>query len=54
MLMVSRITEIFSTGGKYNKGSVKAELDINEDNWFLCALNDPVMPGCLGLDGMWQ
>ena len=56
MLMVSRIKEIFSTGGKYNKGRVKAELDINEDNWFfLCHFkNDPVMPGCLGLDGMWQ
>ena len=56
MLMVSRITEIFSSGGKYNKGNIKAELDINEDNWFfLCHFkNDPVMPGCLGLDGMWQ
>ena len=56
MLMVSRIKEIFSTGGKYNKGRVEAELDINEDNWFfLCHFkNDPVMPGCLGLDGMWQ
>ena len=56
MLMVSRINEIFNTGGKYNKGRVKAELDINEDNWFfLCHFkNDPVMPGCLGLDAMWQ
>ena len=56
MLMVSRIKEIFSTGGKYNKGRVKAELDINEDNWFfLCHFkNDPVMPGCLGLDALWQ
>ena len=56
MLMVSRILEIFSTGGKYDKGRIKAELDINEDNWFfLCHFkNDPVMPGCLGLDGMWQ
>ena len=56
MLMVSRIKEIFSTGGKYNKGRVKAELDISEDNWFFfCHFkNDPVMPGCLGLDGMWQ
>ena len=56
MLMVSRITEIFSTGGKYNKGRINAELDIDEDNWFfLCHFkNDPVMPGCLGLDGMWQ
>ena len=56
MLMVSRINQIYDEGGKYNKGKIKAELDLNEDNWFfLCHFkNDPVMPGCLGLDGMWQ
>ena len=56
MLMVSRINHIYDEGGKYNKGKIKAELDLNEDNWFfLCHFkNDPVMPGCLGLDGMWQ
>ena len=56
MLMVSRINQIYDNGGKYNKGKIKAELDLNEDSWFfLCHFkNDPVMPGCLGLDGMWQ
>ena len=56
MLMVSRILEIFDKGGKYNKGRIIAELDINENLWFFhCHFkNDPVMPGCLGLDGMWQ
>ena len=56
MLMVSRITEIFNTGGKYNKGKIRAELDITKEQWFFhCHFKkDPVMPGCLGLDGMWQ
>ena len=56
MLMVSRIKQIINEGGKYNRGKIKAELDLNEDSWFfLCHFkNDPVMPGCLGLDGMWQ
>tara|TARA_B100000214_G_scaffold371745_1_gene348712 strand:+ start:535 stop:1086 length:552 start_codon:yes stop_codon:yes gene_type:complete len=56
MLMVDRIIDIYDNGGKYNKGKIKAELDINEDLWFFhCHFkNDPVMPGCLGLDGMWQ
>jgi len=56
MLMVDRITDIYQEGGKYGKGRIRAELDINEDLWFFhCHFkNDPVMPGCLGLDGMWQ
>ena len=56
MLMFDRITKINNTGGKYNKGEILAELDINEENWFFhCHFKgDPVMPGCLGLDGMWQ
>jgi 3-hydroxyacyl-[acyl-carrier protein] dehydratase/trans-2-decenoyl-[acyl-carrier protein] isomerase len=56
MLMLDRITEISSTGGKYGKGFIRAELDISPDQWFfLCHFyGDPVMPGCLGLDAMWQ
>jgi 3-hydroxyacyl-[acyl-carrier protein] dehydratase / trans-2-decenoyl-[acyl-carrier protein] isomerase len=56
MLMLDRITEISSTGGKYGKGFIRAELDIHPDQWFfLCHFfGDPVMPGCLGLDAMWQ
>ena len=56
MLMVDRILEIKDSGGKFNKGKIIAELDINEELWFFhCHFkNDPVMPGCLGLDGLWQ
>ena len=56
MLMVDRILEIFDSDGKYNKGKILAELDINDDLWFFkCHFKeDPVMPGCLGLDGLWQ
>ena len=56
MLMVDRIIEINENGGKYGKGSILAELDISDENWFFhCHFKgDPVMPGCLGLDGMWQ
>lgn len=56
MLMVDRITNINTTGGKYGKGEIVAELDINPDLWFFeCHFpSDPVMPGCLGLDAMWQ
>ena len=56
MLMFDRILEINSTGGKYGKGFIRAELDINPEQWFfLCHFfGDPVMPGCLGLDAMWQ
>ena len=56
MLMFDRITEINENNGVFNKGSLKAELDIKDDLWFFdCHFKkDPVMPGCLGLDAMWQ
>ena len=56
MLMLDRITEIASDGGAYGKGSLTAELDIRPDLWFFgCHFHDdPVMPGCLGLDALWQ
>lgn len=56
MLMFDRITKITDEGGKYGKGEIVAELDITPDLWFFgCHFNnDPVMPGCLGLDAMWQ
>lgn len=56
MLMMDRITKISNEGGAYGKGEIIAELDIRPDLWFFeCHFeNDPVMPGCLGLDGMWQ
>ena len=56
MLMFDRITEITEKGGNYKKGIIKAELDIKYDLWFFnCHFKeDPVMPGCLGLDAMWQ
>ena len=56
MLMFDRITNIQKDAGKYNKGLIKAELDIKEKMWFFeCHFKeDPVMPGCLGLDAMWQ
>jgi len=56
MLMFDRITEISETGGKYDKGFVTAELDIKKDLWFFACHfeTDPVMPGCLGVDAMWQ
>jgi len=56
MLMVDRITNITIDGGIYDKGLIVAELDIDDKNWFFHShfLGDPVMPGCLGLDGMWQ
>ena len=56
MLMFDRITEINDNNGTFNKGSLKAELDIKKDLWFFdCHFRgDPVMPGCLGLDAMWQ
>lgn len=56
MLMMDRITEIFDKGGEFDKGYIVAELDINPDLWFFdCHFNnDPVMPGCLGVDAMWQ
>ena len=56
MLMLDRILHISDEGGKYGKGEIKAELDIDQTQWFFdCHFKgDPVMPGCLGLDGMWQ
>ena len=56
MLMFDRITEIKENNGNFNKGIIKAELDIKDDLWFFnCHFKqDPVMPGCLGLDAMWQ
>lgn len=56
MLMVDRITSIEIDGGKSGKGRIRAELDINPDLWFFKChfVDDPVMPGCLGLDALWQ
>ncbi len=56
MLMIDRVAHISSEGGKHGKGEIIAELDINPDLWFFqCHFpGDPVMPGCLGLDAMWQ
>ncbi|MFO7726489.1 MAG: bifunctional 3-hydroxydecanoyl-ACP dehydratase/trans-2-decenoyl-ACP isomerase [Oceanipulchritudo sp.] len=56
MLMIDRITRIQADGGTYGKGEVIAELDVREDLWFFgCHFDgDPVMPGCLGLDALWQ
>lgn len=56
MLMCDRISHIAETGGLFGKGQIVAELDITPDLWFFdCHFrNDPVMPGCLGVDAMWQ
>ena len=56
MLMIDRIITINDNGGEFGKGEIVAELDINPDLWFFgCHFkNDPVMPGCLGLDALWQ
>ncbi len=56
MLMFDRITLVTETGGAYDKGVIEAEFDINPDIWFFdCHFKgDPVMPGCLGLDAIWQ
>ncbi len=56
MLMIDRITHISSEGGQYDRGEITAELDINPDLWFFACHfpGDPVMPGCLGLDAVWQ
>lgn len=56
MLMMDRITHIATDSGEYGKGGIVAELDINPNLWFFeCHFpGDPVMPGCLGLDAMWQ
>ena len=56
MLMFDRIVSINEDGGEYGKGEMIAELDVNPDLWFFeCHFqDDPVMPGCLGLDAVWQ
>ena len=56
MLMFDRITHIESEGGAFGKGYVVAELDLHPDLWFFKChfIGDPVMPGCLGLDALWQ
>ena len=56
MLMIDRIVEISIDGGLHGKGYIKAELDINPQLWFFAChfTEDPVMPGCLGLDALWQ
>lgn len=56
MLMFDRIIAIYENGGDFDKGYIEAELDINPDLWFFkCHFEaDPVMPGCLGLDALWQ
>ena len=56
MLMVDRITNVTEDGGTHGRGQLVAELDIHPDLWFFgCHFEgDPVMPGCLGLDAMWQ
>src|ERR1041384_3381249 len=56
MLMFDRITEIAEAGGEYGKGLIRAVLNVRPDLWFFpCHFKgDPVMPGCLGLDALWQ
>ena len=56
MLMVHRIKHISDTGGAHGKGQIEAEFDVKPDTWFFkCHFEgDPVMPGCLGVDAMWQ
>jgi|TARA_B100001146_G_C16180785_1_gene434504 3-hydroxyacyl-[acyl-carrier protein] dehydratase/trans-2-decenoyl-[acyl-carrier protein] isomerase len=56
MLMFDRISSIKETGGDFNNGKIIAELDIVKSLWFFDChfISDPVMPGCLGLDAMWQ
>jgi 3-hydroxyacyl-[acyl-carrier protein] dehydratase/trans-2-decenoyl-[acyl-carrier protein] isomerase len=56
MLMFDRITEVSAEGGAHGKGYIKAELDVTPDLWFFAChfIGDPVMPGCLGLDALWQ
>lgn len=56
MLMMDRVIEMNETGGHFGKGYIEAELDIKPELWFFDChfIGDPVMPGCLGLDAMWQ
>lgn len=56
MLMFDRISHIAEDGGEHGKGQIRAELEVREDLWFFAChfKGDPVMPGCLGLDALWQ
>jgi 3-hydroxyacyl-[acyl-carrier protein] dehydratase / trans-2-decenoyl-[acyl-carrier protein] isomerase len=56
MLMFDRITEVSETGGAHGKGCIRAEFDIKPDLWFFPChfIGNPIMPGCLGLDALWQ
>ena len=56
MLMIDRIARIAETGGAHGRGEVVGELDVRSDLWFFAChfVGDPVMPGCLGLDALWQ
>ncbi|WP_217579087.1 bifunctional 3-hydroxydecanoyl-ACP dehydratase/trans-2-decenoyl-ACP isomerase, partial [Mesorhizobium sp. GbtcB19] len=56
MLMFDRITEISEPGGAFDKGFIRAESAIKPDLWFFAChfIANPIMPGCLGLDAMWQ
>ncbi len=56
MLMIDEITHISNEGGLFDKGELKANLQIRPDHWFFAChfQGDPVMPGCLGLDALWQ
>ncbi len=56
MLMFDRISEISDQGGEHGKGLIRAELDVKPDLWFFAChfKGDPIMPGCLGLDALWQ
>lgn len=56
MLMMDRITDISADGGEHGQGHVVAELDIHPDLWFFPChfIGNPIMPGCLGLDALWQ
>jgi 3-hydroxyacyl-[acyl-carrier protein] dehydratase/trans-2-decenoyl-[acyl-carrier protein] isomerase len=56
MLMFDRITDVSETGGAFDKGYIRAEFDVKPDAWFFPChfIGNPIMPGCLGLDAMWQ
>jgi len=56
MLMLDRVTSVSVDGGEHGKGQIVAEFDIKSDLWFFPChfVGDPVMPGCLGLDALWQ
>ena len=56
MLMFDRITDVSETGGEFGKGCIRAELDVTPDKWFFPChfIGNEIMPGCLGVDAMWQ